>query len=299
MGYGNYDLNSRSTRATTQGYHTKSVNDIFEQNKVKRIHESMDPNGVKFRECCDSVDHPNSVPIILTLDVTGSMGRIPHNLIKDGLPTLMGKLTENGVKDASLLFTAIGDHKCDQVPLQVGQFESDDEKLDSWLTKTYLEGNGGGNGGESYFLSWYFASQHTKIDSFDKRGRKGYLFTIGDEKCHNTLPKSFIKENMGDTPESDYTVYQLLADAQRTYNVYHLHIMEGSMGYNTLSYWKELLGDNCIEVKDHASIPRIMSDIIIKEESKNINNIVNTVTTVNDILTPSATVEDVNITPML
>ena len=42
-----------------------------------------------------------------------------------------------------------------------------------------------------------------------------------------------------------------------------------------------------------------MSDIIIKEESKNINNIVNTVTTVNDILTPSATVEDVNITPML
>lgn len=273
MGYGSYNSNSRSVRATSMGYYSKSIDDIFEQNKLNRIHESMSPKGVKVRECCDSEAHPNTVPIILTLDVTGSMGRIPHNLVKDGLPTLMSSLTENGVKDASLLFMAVGDHICDRVPLQIGQFESGDEELDLWLTRTYIEGKGGGNGGESYFLSWYFAANHTKIDSFNKRGKKGYLFTIGDEPCHNNLPKNAIKEITGDNEETNIDVNKLLVDAQKMYNVYHLHIMEGSRGVSSLEYWKELLGDNCIVVDDYKTISTVISDIITKQEKTKTHDI--------------------------
>src|ERR1017187_6594857 len=114
MGYALYSSDSRSFRAESSGYKTKSVNEIFTQNVEKKMHDSMNPNGVILRECCDSEAHPNTIPIQLYLDVTGSMGHIPHDLIKDGLPTLMSSLIQNGVKDASLMFGAVGDHECDR-----------------------------------------------------------------------------------------------------------------------------------------------------------------------------------------
>jgi len=147
MGYSGYSTSDRSFRATTAGYSTKSVNEIFTQNAERKMHKDMDPKGVSVRESFDSVEHPNTVPIQLYLDVTGSMGYIPHEMIKDGLPTLMGTLIQNGVSDASLMFGAIGDHEHDRCPLQIGQFESGDAELDMWLTRTYLEGGGGGNAG--------------------------------------------------------------------------------------------------------------------------------------------------------
>lgn len=39
----------------------------------------------KIRECRDSEEHPESLPIIIALDVTGSMGMVPHSLITGGL----------------------------------------------------------------------------------------------------------------------------------------------------------------------------------------------------------------------
>ena len=65
--------------------------------------------------------------------------------------------------------------KCDSAPLQVGQFESSDELLDKWLTNIYFEAGGGGNGGESYALAWYFAALKTATDSMEKSvGRKAF-----------------------------------------------------------------------------------------------------------------------------
>lgn len=38
-----------------------------------KCHELMDPKGVKFREARDNPDHPETVPVVIGLDVTGSM----------------------------------------------------------------------------------------------------------------------------------------------------------------------------------------------------------------------------------
>lgn len=268
MGYASYSVNSRTTRAVTEGYHTKSVDDIFQQNKLRQIHESMSPIGLKIRECCDSEAHPLTIPIILALDDTGSMRRIPHDLIKDGLPKLMGSLIQKGATDASLMFMAVGDHECDHYPLQIGQFESGDEELDMWLTRTYLEGGGGGNSGESYLIPWYVASRHTKIDSFTKRGKKGLLFTVGDEECLRKLPASEITRIFGDPAQKSLSDKELLEEASKMYDVFHIHILHSDQAKREYGYWKELLGQNCIGIEDYTKVPEVICETVLSTMSK-------------------------------
>ncbi|MGB6153562.1 MAG: hypothetical protein WBG48_16395 [Pricia sp.] len=266
MGGTRYNLDARFTRAKSAGYASKSVNDIFAQNRERKAHEAMNPNGISFREARDSEVHPNSVPIILGLDVTGSMGHIPHDLVKDGLPKLMGGIIENGVPDAALLFLGIGDHECDGYPLQVGQFESGDKELDMWLTRTYIESGGGGNGGESYLLAWYFAAFHTKTDAFEKRNQKGLLFTVGDEPNLKILSGSAIKEIMGSGQQS-YTDLELLAEARKRYEVYHINLLHSGIAEAADSGWKEVLGENCISVKDYKTVPDVIKSIICEKHA--------------------------------
>jgi hypothetical protein len=261
MGGTRYDFGARESRAKKIGYASKSAGEIFTQNALRMAHESMNPNGVIVREARDSEVHTNTVPIILGLDVTGSMGHIPHELIKDGLPKLMGGIIQGGVPDPALLFLGIGDHECDRYPLQVGQFESGDEELDMWLTRTYIESGGGGNAGESYLLAWYFAAFHTKTDAFEKRGQKGLLFTVGDEPGLKTLPASAIKEIMGQGQQT-YTHLELLAEAQKRYDVYHISVLHSGQAINADVEWKELLGQNCLSIEDHKEIPNVIKKII-------------------------------------
>ncbi|TDW46037.1 hypothetical protein EV144_107231 [Flavobacterium sp. 270] len=261
MGGTRYDLGARLSRAEAAGYGKKSASEIFTQNAKGMAHESMNPNGVTFREARDSAVHPNSVPIILGLDVTGSMGHIPHELIKDGLPKLMGGIIQGGVPDPALLFLGIGDHECDNYPLQVGQFESGDEELDMWLTRTYIESGGGGNAGESYLLAWYFAAFHTKTDAFEKRNQKGLLFTVGDEPNLDVLPASAIKEIMG-TGQQTYTAKELLDEARKYYDVYHISVLHSDQAVRANVAWKELLGQNCLSIEDHREIPNVIKGII-------------------------------------
>ncbi|WP_445711966.1 hypothetical protein [Flavobacterium sp.] len=264
MGGTKYNFSARLSKAAKEGYASKAANEIFTQNKLRMAHESMNPNGVTFREARDSEANPNSYPIILGLDVTGSMGHIPHELVKEGLPKLMGGIIDGGVPDPALLFLGIGDHECDGYPLQVGQFESGDEELDMWLTRTYIESGGGGNAGESYLLAWYFAAFHTRTDAFEKRGQKGLLFTIGDEPNLKVLPASAIKEIMG-SGEQTYSDLELLAEAKKRYEVYHISVLHSTRAQTAEIGWKEVLGENCISVEDYKTIPEVIKDIVCKK----------------------------------
>ncbi len=264
MGEGTYCSTTRSLRAEGMGYATKSTEEIFTK---RTIDNAMSPRGVHVRESRDSEEHPNSLPIIVGLDVTGSMGYIPHNLVKDGLPTMVTKIIERGEKDPQILFMGIGDHVCDNYPLQVSQFESSDELLDKWLTSVYLESGGGGNNGESYMLAWYFAAFHTVTDSFEKRNKKGFLFTIGDEPVLPDISNHSLGDIMGGVGEyPNLTSNGLYEKACEKYHVFHIHVAETLAGSfsETIEDWKQRLGENLIIAKDSNDIPNIIANKVIE-----------------------------------
>lgn len=262
MGGGFYSYSSASTRSNYLRSSNVSREEIFHNRKMSK---DMDIKG-KVRESCDGVDHPKSFPIIIALDVTGSMGVVPENLIKEGFPEIMKKIMDEGVQDPQVCFVGIGDHYTDDAPIQVGQFESSDELTEKWLKDIWLEGGGGGNGFEGYSLAYYFAARHTKIDSFAKRNKKGVLITIGDDACNGSISKSVCKDLFGEG-EAEITTSAILEEAKKQWDVYHINLMDylGQHEY-VRSNWSNLLGDHVINTEDEAGkdIPNIISGIVLR-----------------------------------
>ena len=263
MGGGVYSSMDRGVRHMAMGTATKSNAENFKSRSVTR---EMTTVGLDFRESRDSDEHPNSVAIIIALDVTGSMGSVPSHMVKHGLPTMMDEIIKAGNPDPQVLFMGIGDHECDRSPLQVGQFESSDELLDKWLMDTYLEGGGGGNDGESYLLAWYFAARHTKIDCFEKRKKKGFLFTIGDEHNLRSVPGPVLEKLMGKGGQYGTLLEAstLLEEARKMYDVYHIHTTETYSGKREIvpETWKQLMGDHLIVVQSSDHISGIIAEIV-------------------------------------
>jgi hypothetical protein len=167
------------------------------------------------------------------------------------------------------MFMAFGDAECDQAPLQVSQFEADNRIVEQ-LTEIYLEGNGGGNGHESYEFPWYFAAKHTEHDSLIKRGKRGYLFTIGDEPIGPGLKKAALLKFLDDGAERDFSSAELLDEARRMYDCYHIVIKEGNHARGDLAgvlrTWQPLLGQHVIQLDDHTKLSEtIVSAIEVAE----------------------------------
>lgn len=261
MGGGSYSYVSDTARKLSNSALHKE--ELFKQ---RRLATEMDIKG-KVRECRDSDEHPETLPIIIALDVTGSMGEIPHRLVTQDFPTIMKKIMDEGIAHPQVCFLGIGDHECDTTPLQVGQFEASDELLDTWLRKLYIEGGGGGNLGESYLLAWQFAAAHTDCDAYAKRGKKGILITIGDEPTLRTLTKSELTDIFGMPSQVDrLTASDILKTAQSKWDVYHINVMDFTGNRKqTIDQWTEYLGDHLINTqsRDGADIADIVAGIIV------------------------------------
>lgn len=241
-------------------YKSKSTAAIF--TNTATVDAGMTPMNLKMRESRDSAANPNSLAIQLWLDETGSMGSIPEHLIRNKLGSLIETILAHNVSDPAVLFGGIGDHYSDSCPLQVGQFESGTLELNKWLTGLYLEGGGGGSGEESYLLAWLVAARHTSIDCFEKRGKKGFLFTVGDEKCHEVVSKGKVKELLGYEPEADFTAEQLLREAQQRYHVFHIHCADSRPASYVESQWKGLLGERFISLNDSDNLAETIATTI-------------------------------------
>jgi hypothetical protein len=269
MGYTSWSSDAYANLSAS--YVGQSASQIFSSN----LAASLNPNGLVFRESRDSDAHPNSIAIAVFLDVTGSMGMIPEVLVRQKLGTLMDTLLAHDVEDPQVMFSAIGDHVSDRAPLQVGQYESGTDELDQGLANIYIEGGGGGQMMESYLLAWLVAGRHTSIDCFEKRNKKGFLFTIGDEKNWDKLDANTLKNLMGYPEASEMTDVELLAQAQRMYHVFHIHVNEASYRDNpeVIGYWRKMLGERLLIIENHLHIAELIASTVAVINGANLSKV--------------------------
>ena len=279
MGNSRFDNDAYRSYSSTHNLDTASRDQIF---LSRHMPQALDPTKIVLRESCDSVANPNSTPIILGLDVTGSMGFVAQNIATKNLPKLMERIYETQpITDPHVMFMGIGDVTCDNGPLQVSQFEAGSIELIAQLRELWLEGGGGGNSYESYDLPWYFAAHKTAIDSHNKRGKKGYIFTMGDEHPPTrALTASDVRRvfNNRDLPAPPDSVEKLLELVQEKYRVFHLVIEEGNFARGHLSAvrnsWTELLGPNAIFVRDIRFLPDIICAALAVAEGSDLTTII-------------------------
>lgn len=239
---------------------TASVNQFYKQSYLDK---ALDPHGVKVRECCDTEEHPNTIPVILALDVTGSMGSACAAVARQ-LDTIITSLYEK-VTDVEFMVMGIGDLAYDDAPLQVSQFESDVRILDH-LGKIYFERGGGGNGWESYTAAWYFALNHTRLDCWN-RGKKGIIITMGDEPINPYLPARELSKVLGYTVQGDVDTKELYKKVTEKYDVYHIIITdEESCGLKYLDRgkkaWSSYLDGQHLIVGESTKLPEFITDIV-------------------------------------
>jgi hypothetical protein len=236
---------------------------------ARRVHQRMNPRGVAVRESRDSAAHPESRAVAVLFDVTGSMQSVPR-VLQANLPRLMGLLIRKGyLGHPQIMVGAIGDATCDAAPLQVGQFESGIE-IDEDLGRLYLEGGGGGHITESYELALYFMARHTALDCHEKRGRRGYLFVIGDEVPYPRLKRREVQRVIGDRPQADVPVESVLGELRRLYDVYFVlpkmtHHWDNPEVHGR---WVRLLGQNVLRLEEPAGICELIASAVGCAEGK-------------------------------
>jgi hypothetical protein len=260
----------RARHRAEAGLDAFEYDDAIRHGKATRqVHQKMNPWGVTVRESRDSDAHPESHAVGVLFDVTGSMHGVPR-ILQANLPRLMGLLLRNGYLDhPQILIGAIGDATCDTAPLQVGQFESGIE-IEEDLGKLFLEGGGGGHITESYELAMYFMARHTAIDCYEKRGKRGYLFIIGDEAPYPRIKRKEVQRVLGEKLQADLPIEDLLAELQLVYDVYYV-LPKMTSHWNNVTVqnrWAHLLGQNVLRLEDPAGICELIACTIGLAEGK-------------------------------
>lgn len=264
--------------------------DIHSGRVTAAVAKNLDPKGVKIRESRDSDAHPIALPIGVIMDTTGSMMDVPPILEKN-LSRLMGCFLDDKasgkkyIGDAypAILIGAVDDYNAmysyshsPSGTLQVGQFESGIE-IDNDLENLWLTGHGGGTYEESYDLALYFFARHTVHDHFEKRGRKGYLFLIGDEKLYPRVEKSQVKEIIGDALQDSIPVDQIIAEVKERYHVFFLipNLTQHFGDPKLKEFWVSKLGQqNVILLDDPAKVcEAIVSAVALCEENVGIDDL--------------------------
>ena len=187
----------------------------------KRIHKSLDPRLFTTRECVNTEEHPNTIPVILALDVTGSMGEACSETA-----AALGVIITNLYKkfeDIEFCVMGIGDLSYDDAPIQMSQFESD-VRIAEALDKIYIEHGGGGNDFESYTAAWYMGLYRTNLDCYDKQGRKGIIITMGDEPLNPYLPVGELNLAINGTEQDDVETPDLYQRASEKFDIFHISV---------------------------------------------------------------------------
>jgi hypothetical protein len=174
-------------------------------------------------------------PLIVAVDVTGSMARWPFEIF-DRLPLLYNTLSQYR-DDLEICFAAIGDAAVDRWPLQVTGFASGYD-LEQQLGSLYGEG-GGGDAPESYGLLAHWVDTHVEIPKADE---PPFLIVYGDVTMHPKVPRQQIEALLGDGVAADVDALEAWRRVVRRFNVWFLRRPGGGRRDEVERQWGEAIG---------------------------------------------------------
>lgn len=254
----NYTTSVKGLNMSSSG--TVVLDNLQDNFKARHLHKDLDPKNI-IRECRETSEHPYTVPVIVALDTSGSMGSAAIETAS-ALNNIMEDILSK-VKDVEFCIMGIGDLAYDYAPIQMSQFESD-IRIAEHLDKVYFEFGGGGNSFESYTAAWYMAARHTDLDCW-KRGKKGIIITLGDENMNPYLPKEPLQNVTGDILQADIETKDLYEEVKDKYDVYHIYVDHGYGRYKAsseLTFTEVIPKENYFSVKINA-LPDTIAGIVI------------------------------------
>jgi hypothetical protein len=287
MGNSTYSHTDYAARAA---YRAQTNTPVFQHHaavasgKAHGVHPTLSPRGVKLRESRDSDEHPVTLPIGVIMDTSGSMAEVPP-ILEKALSKLMGTFLDDKASGKRYLGDAypailigavdnikgIGADGC----LQVGQFESGIE-IDNNLENLWLTQHGGDPIHESYDLALYFFARHTVHDNWEKRGRKGYLFIIGDEVPFAAVTPGDVQAVIGAELESSIKLTEIVKEVSERYEVFFI-IPNLSNNYNdpqVFKTWQGLLGERVLKLEDPAKVCELIAaTVAICEENVGLDDL--------------------------
>ena len=280
MGFGSWDVSSFTSYSSSVGKTILSngkidldglfVSDVY---KTRSIDKDLDPLRFSIRECCDTEEHPQTIPVILAIDVTGSMGETAME-VSSSLNVIMTDLYKD-VPDVEFSVMGIGDLECDSAPIQMSQFESD-VRIAEHLDKIYFEGGGGANAYESYSAAWYMGLYHTRLDCWN-RNKKGIIITFGDETINPSLPYGALNDVTNDGvqfPIKTEELYNMVSEKYEIYHVFVNHSSSSARRYKTAKEeFEKIIGeDHFYSIDSMNEISEVVTHIIKDAANKQSNN---------------------------
>jgi hypothetical protein len=258
---GNYDWSGSAAKKSAKDY--ASVD--------KRIYTGRSSIGLKPPVGMD-ISTESKLPVILELDVTGSMEKWPE-FILERVPTMYHELNavlqgydpkqlENNIVDVpqelDISIIAVGDANCDRYPLQVINFQKHNKLIKS-INEIYPEGGGGGQLTESYELGAYYILNHCKIE---KSLIKPICFIAGDEAFYDRVDSAHVKRLIGDDLKQDLNSFDVIKHINEKFDVYVLRpeVYYTKSQYETIHQkWKQVVpGEKVLRMEDPEALVNCM-----------------------------------------
>lgn len=161
-----------------------------------------------------SLETQSSAPLVIAVDVTGSMGDWPATIFSK-LPYLDKEGQEYLGKDMEISFAAVGDAYSDSYPLQVRPFTKGTD-LKKRLEELIIEGNGGGQATESYDLAALYYAKNVQMPN----AIKPIFIFVGDEGLYDFVSNDQAKDHAGVKLEGRLSAQEALDELKQKYSVY-------------------------------------------------------------------------------
>jgi len=216
-----------------------------------------------------NVKTESPTPLVIWVDVTGSMGDWPATIFSK-LPYLDHEIkTEYLGADAEVCFGAVGDAHSDRYPVQVQPFTIGTD-MTKKLEKLVIEGNGGGQVKESYELAALYTLHNIETPNAVE---KPIVIFIGDEMAYDKVTVAEAKGHAKVKIARQVTTKSIFKSLKEHFSPYVIlkqyRMAECSLNREIEKFWVDLMGRDRIAYLDDAGrVVDVIFGILAKESGR-------------------------------